>query len=427
MSMQHHQQMHHTPTKYEPPRYMCPSNVFVQQQQQIQHQIQQYQQQQPQQLQLLQQQAPQLQPKQQYPLYSQQPQPPLPALPPKPATLTTSLKQNTPLLRSYMKPLPKLPNELEESREMSSTDDLSSRPHSPSMSSSDESYSKTTEGEGEEDSPHRLTAAAAATNHLNPRNGSNALQWLYPCDIQVDPTSPVIDMSNLKDFEVSSTTESQGQYTTTTQNKGDSCNSFEYQDRLALNQKQTNTSNATSGSSGNQNATKSPFERELQRLLNESSRARGLAASANHNSAAATASSSTGGNVTSGSLGNAEGGNTTSNSSSRNNIDISYSGSNSKLSSNGLNVAAGIGGSGSLGSNGNLSGSTPLSGNNNLKNVTTAMAATILDELNSPTSGQRQGSKIPVSTSFMIAKHPVGLEAIKEITRNKNPSESSQM
>jgi len=31
------------------------------------------------------------------------------------------------------------------------------------------------------------------------------------------------------------------------------------------------------------------------------------------------------------------------------------------------------------------------------------------------------------SSSFMIAKHPVGLEAIKEITRNKNPSESSQM
>lgn len=289
------------------------------------------------------------------------------------------------------------------------------------MSSSDESYSKTTEGEGEEDSP-RLTAA---NNHLM-RNGSNPLQWLYPCDIQVDPTSPVIDMSNLRDFEVSSTTESQGQYTTTTQNKGDSCNSFEYQDRLAMNHKPGNQSNQTSGSSGNQNATKSPFERELQRLLNESSRARGLGG-ANHNSAAATASSSTGGNVTSGSLGNAEGGNTTSNSSSRNNIDISYSGSNSKLSSNGLNVAAGIGGSGSLGSNGNLSGSTPLSGNNNLKNVTTAMAATILDELNSPTGGQKTGSRIPVSTSFMIAKHPVGLEAIKEITRNKNPSESSQM
>lgn len=418
--MQQHQQMHHTPTKYEPPRYMCPNNLFIQQQQQLQLQNYQHYQQQPQHPQTQAQSQSQLQ-QHQYPLYSQQPQPPLPALPPKPANLTTSLKQNTPLLRSYMKPLPKLPTELEESREMSSTDDLSSRPHSPSMSSSDESYSKTTEGEGEEDSP-RLTAA---NNHAN-RNGANPLQWLYPCDIQVDPTSPVIDMSNLKDFEVSSTTESQGQYTTTTQNKGDSCNSFEYQDRLVLAQAKQNNgagSGVANGGGGNQNATKSPFERELQRLLNESSRARGLATTT-HNSTAATASSSTGGNITSVSGGNAEGGNTTSNSSSRNNIDISYSGSNSKLSSNGLNVAAGIGGSGSLGSNGNLSGSTPLSGNNNLKNVTTAMAATILDELNSPTTGR---SKIPVSTSFMIAKHPVGLEAIKEITRNKNPSESSQM
>nr|CCF77365.1 rutabaga adenylyl cyclase [Calliphora vicina] len=400
-ALQHHQlQTQNQNQNQQPASSLTPAS------QQLQQNYQHYQQQQQQ---------------QQYPLYSQQPQPPLPALPPKPATLTTSLKQNTPLLRSYMKPLPKLPTELEESREMSSTDDLSSRPHSPSMSSSDESYSKTTEGEGEEDSP-RITAA---NNHVT-RNGGNPLQWLYPCDIQVDPTSPVIDMSNLKDFEVSSTTESQGQYTTTTQNKGDSCNSFEYQDRLVLAQgKQGQGAGQTSGG-GNQNATKSPFERELQRLLNESSRARGLATTT-HNSTAATASSSTGGNITSVSGGNAEGGNTTSNSSSRNNIDISYSGSNSKLSSNGLNVAAGIGGSGSLGSNGNLSGSTPLSGNNNLKNVTTAMAATILDELNSPTTGRLQGSKIPVSTSFMIAKHPVGLEAIKEITRNKNPSESSQM
>ncbi|XP_037818702.1 Ca(2+)/calmodulin-responsive adenylate cyclase isoform X5 [Lucilia sericata] len=395
-------QQHHQLQNQQPASSLTSSS---QQQQQLQQNYQHYQQQQ----------------QQQYPLYSQQPQPPLPALPPKPATLTTSLKQNTPLLRSYMKPLPKLPTELEESREMSSTDDLSSRPHSPSMSSSDESYSKTTEGEGEEDSP-RITA----TNNLVTRNGGNPLQWLYPCDIQVDPTSPVIDMSNLKDFEVSSTTESQGQYTTTTQNKGDSCNSFEYQDRLVLAQGKQGNANGQTSVSGNQNATKSPFERELQRLLNESSRARGLATTT-HNSTAATASSSTGGNITSVSGGNAEGGNTTSNSSSRNNIDISYSGSNSKLSSNGLNVAAGIGGSGSLGSNGNLSGSTPLSGNNNLKNVTTAMAATILDELNSPTTGRQLGSKIPVSTSFMIAKHPVGLEAIKEITRNKNPSESSQM
>ncbi|XP_067639560.1 Ca(2+)/calmodulin-responsive adenylate cyclase isoform X3 [Eurosta solidaginis] len=369
---------------------------------------------------------------QQYPLYSQHPQPPLPIPPPKPTNLiasslatvsastavTTSLKQKTPLLRTtYMKPLPKLPTDIEESREMSSTDDLSSRPHSPSMSSSDESYSKTTEGEGDEDSP-RITALGKNNKHQLANGGANPLQWLYPCDIQVDPTSPVVDMSNLKDFEMSSTTESQGQQTNTTHNKGDSCNSFEYQDRVLLAAQKKQTSNGSNGGGGGNgeagnggstsasNSAKSPFERELQRLLNESSRARALAAT-----------SSSGGNITSASNSNSNPeGNTTSNSSSRNNIELSYSASNSKLSSNNGLAAGGSG------SNGNLSGSNSLSGNNNQKSITT----TILDELTSPTTG-RQPSKIPISTSFMITKHPVGLEAIKEITRNKNPSESSQM
>ncbi|XP_069966183.1 Ca(2+)/calmodulin-responsive adenylate cyclase isoform X3 [Bactrocera oleae] len=431
MPMQQHPQAY--PPKYEPPRYMCPNTIMLQQQQHLQ-----------QQLQLQHHHHHQQQLHQQYPLYSQHPQPPLPIPPPKPSNLTASslatasvsasasalgsasLKQNTPLIRTtYMKPLPKLPTEIDESREMSSTDDLSSRPHSPSMSSSDESYSKTTEGEADEDSP-RITALSKHNHHQQQqqqqqRNGANPLQWLYPCDIQVDPTSPVVDMSNLKDFEVSSTTESQGQQTNTTHNKGDSCNSFEYQDRvlLAANKKPTSNGGSSNGGGGNggvgngggstsaSNSAKSPFERELQRLLNESSRARALAA----------ATSSSGGNITSASNSNSNPeGNTTSNSSSRNNIELSYSASNSKLSStNGL----AIGGSGS---NGNLSGSNSMSGNNNQKSLTT----TILDELTSPTTG-RQPSKIPISTSFMIAKHPVGLEAIKEITRNKNPSESSQM
>ncbi|XP_018792357.1 PREDICTED: Ca(2+)/calmodulin-responsive adenylate cyclase isoform X2 [Bactrocera latifrons] len=428
MPMQQHPQAY--PPKYEPPRYMCPNTIMLQQQQHLQ-----------QQLQLQHHHHHQQQLHQQYPLYSQHPQPPLPIPPPKPSNLTasslatasvsasasalgsaSSLKQNTPLIRTtYMKPLPKLPTEIDESREMSSTDDLSSRPHSPSMSSSDESYSKTTEGEADEDSP-RITALSKH-NHLQQqqqqqqRNGANPLQWLYPCDIQVDPTSPVVDMSNLKDFEVSSTTESQGQQTNTTHNKGDSCNSFEYQDRvlLAANKKATSNGGSSNGCGGGNgggstsasNSAKSPFERELQRLLNESTRARALAA----------ATSSSGGNITSASNSNSNPeGNTTSNSSSRNNIELSYSASNSKLSStNGL----AIGGSGS---NGNLSGSNSMSGNNNQKSLNT----TILDELTSPTTG-RQPSKIPISTSFMIAKHPVGLEAIKEITRNKNPSESSQM
>lgn len=136
---------------------------------------------------------------------------------------------------------------------MSSTDDLSSRPHSPSMSSSDESYSKTTENEEGTDSP------------LPPPNqilrAANPLQWLYPGDIQVDLTSPPklspMELSNLKEFEVSSTAESQA--ASTVPNKGESCNSFEY-----LNNDRNN------GGASGAAYTKSPFEREIQRIMKES-------------------------------------------------------------------------------------------------------------------------------------------------------------
>lgn len=113
-----------------------------------------------------------------------------------------------------------------DSRELSSTDDLSSRPHSPSVSSSDESYSKTTEGEcDDENSP------LPTHNVTNKNLPANPLQWLYPCDIQVDLTSPKLspgDFTNLKVFETASTTESQE---ASAPNKGESCNSFEYHER----------------------------------------------------------------------------------------------------------------------------------------------------------------------------------------------------
>lgn len=288
------------PPKYEPPRYTCPQ-VGQQQLQQTQypnvassqrntHQQQQHHH--------LQQQHVQLQ---------------------------------QPLIRSYMKPLPKLPPDIDENREMSSTDDLSSRPHSPSMSSSDESYSKTTEGEADDDSPrinHRNLQLQQMNKHI-----TNPLQWLYPCDIQVDPSSPVIDISNLKDFEISSTTESQGQ-TATTQNKGDSCNSFEYQENEESQHQQQ--SQQQSQSSQQQPVKQSPFERELQRLLVESTRNR----------------------------------------------------------------------------------SASMSGS-----ISTAKENTIKENEEKKVFA----SRIPVSTSFLISKHPVGLDAIKEITRHKNTSESSQM
>ncbi|XP_034672268.1 Ca(2+)/calmodulin-responsive adenylate cyclase isoform X7 [Drosophila subobscura] len=221
----------------------------------------------------------------------------------------------------------------------------------------------------------------------------NPLQWLYPCEIQVDPTSPVVDMTQLQDFELSSTTESQGQHTTSnatsnTQNKGDSCNSFDYQKAGGSTQVGQTTAAAAAAAT-----TKSPFERELQRLLNESSRTRCLAA------ANATELSTNG-------------------------KQMSYSVSNSKLAGTqaGAGALAGTAGNGSSGgsgsSNGNLSGGSNSngSGNNNHQN-------------NRDREQQEHElmGRLPASSSFMIAKHPVGLEAIKEITRNKNPSESSQM
>ncbi|KAH8235519.1 hypothetical protein KR032_001805 [Drosophila birchii] len=394
--------MQHAP-KYEPPRYTSPHTVLSQQQKQQQQQQQPHP-------------AQDQQPQRQYAMYSQQQQQQQPQLPPKPT------------LRTYMKPLPKLPPaELEESRDMSSTDDLSSRPHSPSMSSSDESYSKTTEGEGEGDCDenppppprlpngqlHHLQHLQHLAQHLPQRNGLvNPLQWLYPCDIQVDPTSPVVEQ--LHDFELSSTTESQGQgqhttsntTTTTTSNaqqnnKGDGCNQ-----KLVTAATTTGVISATA-------TTKSPFERELQRLLNESTRARCLAAAT-----------------------------TTDHTTSNGSRDMSYSLSNGRLSSsnghgpagsgsgagNGSVSASGSGsGSGSGSSNGNLSGGSGSNSNTGNNNGGHKQQQQQQEHLEHMEHELLSGKLLPGSSSFMIAKHPVGLEAIKEITRNKNPSESSQM
>ncbi|XP_043069040.1 Ca(2+)/calmodulin-responsive adenylate cyclase isoform X1 [Drosophila bipectinata] len=373
MPMQHAQ-------KYEPPRYTSPNSMLSHQQQPNLSQEQR-----------------------QYALYSQQP--PLPQLPPQ--TVPTN---PVPGIQTYMKPLPKLPPELEENREMSSTDDLSSRPHSPSMSSSDESYSKTTEGEGEgeEDSPrHHLPHLSAHHRHGGATGGLvNPLQWLYPCDIQVDPTSPVVDMTQLHDFDQSSTTESQGQHTSShttsnTQAKGETCSSFDYQKELS------GAVGGTSGvvSNGLPTATKSPFERELQRILNESSRAKCLAATAT-----TTATGTTG---------------TIDHTTSNGSRELTYSLSNSKLSSTNGHVVAGSGsvvGNSSGSSNGNLSGGSGTNSNSGNNNQSSNR-----DLPSEQPNQQHPVAELPASNSFVISKHPVGLEAIREITRNKNPSDSSQM
>ncbi|EAT39155.1 AAEL009022-PA, partial [Aedes aegypti] len=235
-------------------------------------------------------------------------------------------QQQQQLLKQYIKPLPKLPHEYDESREMSSTDDLSSRPRSPSVSSSDESYSKTTEGE-ELDGHSPLPARTSYPNNFN-----NPLQYLYPGDIQVDPTSPPklspIDFANMKDFEVTTTAETKS---SANPNKGESCNSFEFHDKPSA------AMGATQPLQPSTNFPKSPFERELQRRLAES-QSRPMLASAAGN------------------------------------------------------------------------------GNNNLDHQS---------EL--PSVRRDSAEKIKNVNNLLLAKHPGTLEAIKEATRNKNPSESSHM
>jgi hypothetical protein len=112
----------------------------------------------------------------------------------------------------YMKPLPKLPPHNEnESREMSSTDDLSQSEHRQSLSvdsSSDESYSKTDDFD---------------QSNLNldmPKINSAA-----PLTAEQQKRMPAL--KDLQDYEISSTTDHT--VSTLPHHKGESCNSFEFQ------------------------------------------------------------------------------------------------------------------------------------------------------------------------------------------------------
>ncbi|XP_055591200.1 Ca(2+)/calmodulin-responsive adenylate cyclase isoform X2 [Uranotaenia lowii] len=247
--------------------------------------------------------------------------------------------QQQQLLKQYIKPLPKLPHEFDESREMSSTDDLSSRPRSPSVSSSDESYSKTND---RDDLDGRIAPHHTTSYYNNQLQQQNPLQYLYPGDIQVDPMSPPklspVDFAQLKDYEVTTTAETKS----SVPNKGESCNSFEYhQDgRLAgaHGPLPTPMSNSSSNNNNNNNQyPKSPFERELQRRLAESQSRPMLAVA---------------------------------------------------------------------------------SGSNNMEQM--------MDQ-QPPLPRRDSIERVKNANNMMLAKHPGTLEAIKEATRNKNPSESSHM
>jgi adenylate cyclase 1 len=178
----------------------------------------------------------------------------------------TSNNSNNNGMEVYMKPLPQLPIHNEnESREMSSTDDLSQSEHRQSLSvdsSSDESYSKTDDFDQSNlklDMPPPRTSAAAAAEY----------QRRMPA------------LKDLQDYEISSTTDHT--VSTLPPNKGESCNSFEFQNndkRESQCKMLIFTTNFLTFFSA---YPKSPFERELQRLLSESAKNKLLAVNKTNN------------------------------------------------------------------------------------------------------------------------------------------------
>jgi hypothetical protein len=121
-------------------------------------------------------------------------------------------------IEAYLKPLPKLPttNEFNESREMSSTDDLSQSDHRQSISvdsSSDESYSKTTDDCDQSNLKLNMTKGDA--KHLSYQH-------------RHDEHKAIQALRDLQDYEISSTTD---HTISTIPNKGESCNSFEFHDK----------------------------------------------------------------------------------------------------------------------------------------------------------------------------------------------------
>lgn len=130
-------------------------------------------------------------------------------------------------VEAYLKPLPKLPttNEFNESREMSSTDDLSHSDHRQSISvdsSSDESYSKTTD-DCDQSNLKLNMPKSAEQRHLS--------YQLRQAMAGGDEHKAIQMLKDLQDYEISSTTD---HTISTIPNKGESCNSFEFHDKREL-------------------------------------------------------------------------------------------------------------------------------------------------------------------------------------------------
>lgn len=260
-------------------------------------------------------------------------------------------------VEAYMKPLPKPPitNEFNESREMSSTDDLSQSDHRQSISvdsSSDESYSKTTD-DCDQSNLKLNMPKALEQKHLSYQTHHGMMMN--------DEQKAITNLRDLQDYEISSTTD---HTISTIPNKGESCNSFEFHDKRELNLSLTTMCDCATRHSIVSIPTafpKSPFERELQRLLNESAKNKLMPPH--------------GGAV-----------------SKTNNLDSTKKNGNNN-NGNSLYLKSQLTNAGSLPS------SSLGNGNNNNNNI------------------KAKDSECIDTNSL---KHPVGLEAIKEMTRNKN-------
>ena len=202
---------HNRGLKYEPPRYACPGSMIPMQHMSHPHpNLHQSQFHQPIQQQLAQR-----------------------AAPPVPSN------------RPYMKPLPKLPPNIDEGTERSSTEDISSRPYSPSLSSSNEDILKPTANLGD-----RGDCSGSSVDMLNARYQTQPdPEWLLRAGFGGGKINS-IDLAYLKDLDISSTTESHAPSTLPPNNKEvESCTSFEYHQSGII---------------------KSPFQREIKRLLESS-------------------------------------------------------------------------------------------------------------------------------------------------------------
>lgn len=265
----------------------------------------------------------------------------------------------------------------DEGTERSSTEDISSRAYSPSLSSSNEDILKPTAKIGDRgDCPPSSSSTDILGHHVN-----HGTDWLLrtgapmPTNLSGFPQHFIngskinsIDLDYLKDLELSSTTESHAPSTLPPNNREiESCTSFEYHENGMI---------------------KSPFQREIQRLLDSSASKIpvpiGRTSSAQLKVASTTEA-------------------TGSSTATTPNSHKTYTNSNLKTYQ--------------LASASNMNKNKPLNNTNLTKYEFEPM-----EKPNNYSQVILGGGGAVIN-----GKHPVGLEAIKEIAKNTSKSDSSQM